>query len=98
AARGYRTLVVTHGPAGVLRAARVALGIGFAGGTLLAVAGWLPRLCLVFAPIGLWVDHWLDLWASLPGGGSERWARGLAWRLFVGAALTIALAWVDYLL
>jgi hypothetical protein len=52
----------------------------------------------VFLPIGLWVDRWLARWARQPGGGSERWARGLAWRLFVGAALTIGLAWVDYFL
>jgi hypothetical protein len=97
AARGYRTFVVTHGPRGALLAARICLGIGFAGGTLLAAIGWLPRVCLVFAPIGLWLDHWLMLWARQPNGGGERWARGLAMRLFVGAALTIALAYADYL-
>jgi 4-hydroxybenzoate polyprenyltransferase len=97
AERGYRTLVVTHGPAGALTAARICLGIGFLSGTLLAIIGWLPRVCLVFLPVGLWIDRWLARWAKQPNGGSERWARGLAFRLLVGAVLTMALATVDYL-
>ena len=96
AARGYRTLVVTHGPRGALLAARLCLGAGFLGGTILAAAGWLPRVCLVFLPIGLWIDRGLARWAQQPNGGSERWARGLALRLFVGAAVTIGLAYLDY--
>ena len=64
---------------------------------MLAALGWLPRVCLVFLPVGLWLDRWLARWARQPGGGSERWARGLALRLFVGEALTVALAYADYL-
>jgi 4-hydroxybenzoate polyprenyltransferase len=96
AARGYRTLVVTHGPAGALTAARVCLGIGFLGGTLLSGLGWLPRLCLIALPVGLWVDRWLRLGVRQPRGGGERWARGLAGRLLVGAALGIGAALADY--
>jgi 4-hydroxybenzoate polyprenyltransferase len=96
AARGYRTLVVTHGPRGALIAARLCLGVGFAGGTLLAAAGWLPRVCLAFLPVGLWLDRWLAAWSRQPNGGNESWARGLALRLFVGAAVTVALAYLDY--
>jgi 4-hydroxybenzoate polyprenyltransferase len=98
AARGYRTLVVTHGPRGALLAARVCLAVGFVGGTTLAAAGWLPRVCLVFLIVGFWVDRWLARWARQPNGGSERWARGLAVRMFVGAALTVSLAYLDYYL
>lgn len=98
AARGYRTLVVTHGPEGALLAARLCLGLGFAGGTALAAVGWLPRVCLVFLVVGCWLDRWLAAWSRQPGGGSERWARGLALRLFVGAVVTIALAYLDYYL
>ncbi len=96
ARRGYRTLVVTHGPRGTLTAARLCLGVGFLGGTVLAAVGWLPRVCLAAWPLGLWVDHWLRRWADQPGGGGERWARGLALRLLLGAVLAIGLAYVDY--
>lgn len=96
AARGYRTLVVTHGPRGALSAARLCMGIGFVGGTALAAWGWLPRVCLAFALIGLGLDRWLALWARQHAGGNERWARGLAVGLFLGAVSCIALAWLDY--
>jgi 4-hydroxybenzoate polyprenyltransferase len=91
-ARGYRTLVVTHGPAGAVLAARLCLGTGFLGGAVLAALGWLPRLCLVGLPLGLWIDRWL----RRGGQSGEKWARGLALRLLVGALLAIALALVDY--
>jgi hypothetical protein len=71
--------------------------VGFTGGVVLAIIGFLPRVCLVFLPVGLWIDRWLSRWASQVRGGSEHWARGLTWRMFLGAALTIGLAWVDYL-
>jgi 4-hydroxybenzoate polyprenyltransferase len=96
AARGYRTLVVTHGPWGALTAARICLDLGFLGGTVLAVIGWLPRVCLVAWPLGIWVDRWLAHWARQPDGGGERWARGMALRLLVSAVLAIGLAYVDY--
>ncbi len=57
ARRGYRTLVVTHGPRGALLAARLCIGAGFLGGVMLAALGWLPRVCLVAFPLGLWVDR-----------------------------------------
>jgi hypothetical protein len=91
-ARGYRTLVVTHGPAGVVLAARLCLGAGFLGGTLLSALGWLPRLCLVGLPLWLWVDRWL----ARDRERNEWWARGLALRLLLGALLAIAVALVDY--
>ena len=51
-ARGYRTLAATHGSAGAVLAARLCLGAGFFGGTLLSVLGWLPRSCLVGSAAG----------------------------------------------
>jgi 4-hydroxybenzoate polyprenyltransferase len=95
-ARGYRTLVATHGPVGALAAARLCLGAGFLGGTLLATLGWLPRLCLAALPLGLWIDGWLRRWARQPAGGNEGWARGLALRLLAAALLGIGLAYLDY--
>jgi 4-hydroxybenzoate polyprenyltransferase len=96
AARGYRTLVVTHGPLGALRAARMCLALGFLGGVALSAFGWLPRSCLLGAPLWLWVDRWLKRWSRQPEGGGERWARGLAVRLLVAAVFGIAVALADY--
>jgi 4-hydroxybenzoate polyprenyltransferase len=89
-ARGYRTLVVTHGPGAVLLAARVCIGV------VLAAIGWLPRVSLVALIFAVWVDRWLAAWAKQPNGGDERWARGLAKRLLIAALLGIGLAYVDY--
>ncbi len=96
ARRGYRTLVVTHGPRGALLAARLCIGAGFLGGVILAALGWLPRVCLVAFPLGFWVDRWLRRWANQADGGDARWARGLALRLLLAAAVGIGLAYADY--
>jgi 4-hydroxybenzoate polyprenyltransferase len=95
-ARGYRTLVVTHGPKAVLLAARVCIGVGLLGGTVLAAVGFLPRLCLVALPLGWWIDSWLRRWSAQPDGGDEGWARGLAWRLLFAGLVCVGLAYVDY--
>ena len=95
-ARGYRTLVATHGSTAVLLAARICIGLGELGGVVLAVIGWLPRVSLVALIFAVWVDRWLAAWAKQPNGGDERWARGLAMRLLVAALLGIGLAYVDY--
>jgi hypothetical protein len=97
-ARHYRTLVATHGPGVVLLTARICLGIGYAGGGLLAIIGWLPRLCLLAFLIGWWLDRYFADWARQPNGGDERWASGLARRLLLVALLAITLAYVDYFL
>ncbi len=95
-ARGYRTLVVTHGARGALLAGRICIGVGLLGGTILAALGWLPRLCLVALPLALWIDGWLRRWSALPDGGNERWAltwRGVcSWRDWCA----LRLAYVDY--
>jgi 4-hydroxybenzoate polyprenyltransferase len=95
-ARGYRTLVATHGPRAVLLAARLCIGLGELGGVILAVIGWLPRLSLVALIFAVWVDRWLAAWARQPGGGDESWARGLAKRLLLAALVGIGLAYLDY--
>jgi len=58
-ARGYRTLVATHGPMVTLRAARVLLGATVAVFTALTVLGWYPRAGLVAIPVYLWADRTL---------------------------------------
>jgi 4-hydroxybenzoate polyprenyltransferase len=95
-ARGYATLVATHGPRAALTAARLCIGAGLLGGLTLAALGWLPRILLLAAPLGFWTDDWLRRWARQPGGGNERWARGLALRLLACALAGIALAYADY--
>jgi hypothetical protein len=95
-ARGYRTLVATHGPAVVLQAARVAIGLAFAGCVALCVLGWLPRPCLLGVVGFLPVDGWLRHWARQPGGGTERWARGFTFRLGGALVLGIVLAYGEY--
>jgi 4-hydroxybenzoate polyprenyltransferase len=97
-ARGYRTLVATHGPKAVLFAARLFIGLGELGGVVLAAVGWLPRLSLVALVFAVWIDRYLVAWSKQPDGGDERWARGLAWRLLLSALLGIGLAYVDYFL
>jgi 4-hydroxybenzoate polyprenyltransferase len=94
--RGYRTLVATHGPRATLLAARLCIGTGMLGGLALTLFGWLPRLCLPAFLLGWWVDAWLRRWANEPAGGSERWARGMAWRLLLAGAAAVGLAYIDY--
>lgn len=94
--RGYRTLVATHGAAGVLLAARLCIGAGLLGGVVLALIGWLPRICLLGLGLGFWVDAWFRRWAREPGGGSEAWARGAAHRLLITGLVGLLLAFGEY--
>jgi hypothetical protein len=96
ARRGYRTLVVTHGPAVTLTAARACLWAGSGGLAALAALGWLPRSCaLVLVPA--WVcDRWLAAWLEQAGGGDAGWARGFARRLMVLGVVLFAAAYADY--
>ncbi|MBX2797844.1 MAG: UbiA family prenyltransferase [Myxococcales bacterium] len=94
--RGYRTLVATHGPQAVLRAARICIGLAFVGGLVLAVAGWIPRSCIL-ATIGwVWVDRWLARWGRQRDGGNESWAREFARRMAWAILLGIMLAFGEY--
>ena len=96
AARGYRTLVVTHGPRTTLQVARACLGVAFAAGLLLAAVGWIPRSCLI-GVVGWWaVDRWMVRWAQQPGGGGGRWARGFTKRMAYAVILGISLAFAEY--
>jgi 4-hydroxybenzoate polyprenyltransferase len=96
AARGYRTLVVTHGPRAAIVAARVCLGLGALGAIALSVAGFVPRVCALAAPAWWVVDRYLAAWAVAPDvAGADR-ARGLARRLLLAGWLVVGLAFVDY--
>jgi hypothetical protein len=95
-ARGYRTLVVTHGPVACLQAARVCVAVGLVGAVALAVAGWLPRVCLVCLPLHLWVDAHFRAWIARGDGGDESWARELARRLLWAGLLALAVTAGEY--
>jgi 4-hydroxybenzoate polyprenyltransferase len=95
-ARGYRTLVATHGPRAALLGARVAIGVAMVGGVALAVAGWVPRFTALGCLGWWWVDAHLARWSRLPDGGTEREARTFTVRMLVTALLGIALAFVEY--
>jgi hypothetical protein len=95
-ARGYRTLVATHGPRVTLTAARAAIGVAFLGAVALCGIGWLPRACLAGALLFVVVDRWLSRWVEQPGGGTERWARGFTWRLGAALLAGILLAFGEY--
>ncbi|MEO0602351.1 MAG: hypothetical protein AAF211_12995, partial [Myxococcota bacterium] len=95
-ARGYRTLVVTHGPRVTLQVARACVFVAFLGGVTLAVLGWIPRLCLL-AVFGWGIaDRFFARWMSQPDGGDESWARGLANRLLIALLLGVSLAFAEY--
>lgn len=95
-ARGDRTLVVTHGPAVALGAARVcfaAVGLTTLG---LTAVGWLPAGLWLAAPAVALVDLHLAVWARLPDGGTEAWARRQAWLGLLFGALCITGAALSY--
>lgn len=94
AERGYRTLVVTHGPSGALWAARLCLLLAFGGGMLLAALGWFPRTCLIGLPLWVWIDRWLYRWSR--SGGSEQKARVFAQRILLTVIVILALVFTEY--
>lgn len=96
AARGYRTLVVTHGPRVVLTAARVCFAVLVVGAVGVAVAGWVPRINLLALPLVLWVDRYLARWSRQPGGGDVGWAKAFAFRLLAAALAMLALNFGEY--
>jgi len=98
AARGYRTLVVTHGPRVAIGVGHALIGLGFLGGTVLTVLGWLPRVCLVALPLGLWLSVWLTRWGRQPGGGDVSWANGATRRMLAAGVIGLGLnlAWYGY--
>lgn len=95
-ARGYRTLVVTRGPAFTLKVTR---GLFLAALTLtlgLAALGWFPRLVLLSLPLFLWVDRVLVAWMKVPGGGDSSWAKRYFVRLTATGLFVVLLVSLDY--
>lgn len=95
ARRGYRTLVVTHGPAACLRAAHGLIHASVAVVAALMVAGYYPRLCLLGLPVFGLAEQRMRAWRRKPGGGQPGDAVGVMTRLLLGAVVLIALAYAD---
>lgn len=95
-ARGYRTLVATHGPLVTLRVTRAMFHLALALTFALSAAGFFPRVVLVAMPLFFWVDRVLVLWMREKDGGDASWAKRFFVRLASVGFLILALVSVDY--
>lgn len=96
ARRGYRTLVVTHGPRWTLTMARACLLAGMLTALGLTALGAYPRALLVAAPL-LWLaDRHLAKWRNVPDGGDGSWAGRLIVWLALASLTIIFAAYVDH--
>jgi 4-hydroxybenzoate polyprenyltransferase len=96
ARRGYRTLVVTHGPAACLRATRASFFFCVGALTALAAFGFLPRMLLLGLPVFVLAERWLAAWQRQPGGGDPKWAAGFLIRVLVGGGVLVVLSCADF--
>lgn len=94
ARRGYRTLVVTAGPAACLRVAAWCERATLAGVATGALFGVYPRLVLVGLPAFALAELTMARWRRAPEGGSARFAASYATRMLAGGAVLVALATV----
>lgn len=85
-ARGYRTLVATHGGPAARDVGVGLLRLGSALLVLLVLAGWLPRLLLLAAPLWWWVERAVDSDAL-----TSAWASRVFVRLFAVALVLVGL-------
>lgn len=93
ARRGYRTLVVTHGPGWTLAVAHACLRVAVLGLLAAAVAGAYPRLLLATLPVWLSAERHLEAWRETPS--ADR-ASGLVARLALGTAATVLVAYAHH--
>ena len=98
ARRGYRTLVVTHGPRVCLAVTRWTTALPAAVLGALALAGYFPRLLLVGVPFLAVVDRHLRRWQSATGGGTPKLALGYMARMLGLGTIFIGLATVDFVI
>jgi 4-hydroxybenzoate polyprenyltransferase len=95
-ARGYRTLVATHGPRLVLGLTRAGLALSVGLTVLGALTGWFPRAVLIALPAFVVADRHLARWRQVPGGGDGRWAAGFFVRLAAAGLLCLAAVSAHY--
>jgi 4-hydroxybenzoate polyprenyltransferase len=89
ARRGYRTLVVTHGPRVTILTARALYGASIGGFVALAAWGMYPRVGILVLLPWLWLDRHMADWAA---GRSEGFvaARGMLQRAtWLGVSLMV---------
>lgn len=91
-ARGYRTLVATHGTGAALTASRLAFGAAFGTALLLAAAGAYPRACLVALPAVVALDGSLAAAERAP----ERVAGSLVRAVTLVLGLLVGGAYAEY--
>jgi 4-hydroxybenzoate polyprenyltransferase len=96
AARGYRTLVVTRGPACTLGVARGCMNTAVALAAILTVAGLYPRLTLLAYPVFWWADARARRWLARPDRGGAPAAEQLFRRMLLGGIALAGLAYVAY--
>ena len=98
ARRGYRTLVVTHGPGACIAATRGCTLLGVAAVGALSALGVYPRALLLGLPYFLFPDRALVRWSREPDGGTPKDAARFLVRMLAGGLLLVAIAWADFLL
>ena len=94
ARRGYRTLVVTAGPAACLRVAAWCARGALFGVAIGALLGVYPRLVLFGLPVFALAEITMARWRRAPDGGSARFAAAFATRMLAGGAVLVMLATV----
>ena len=97
ARRGYRTLVVTRGPAACLRVATICMRVTLASVFVLAAFGIYPRLVLLGFPAFILAERTMSRWRLAPGGGTPALAAEFAMRMLGGGTILVTLATIDAL-
>jgi 4-hydroxybenzoate polyprenyltransferase len=92
--RGYRTLVVTHGPAVCLSVASLTARITVGAVALLAATNVYPHLVLVGIPVFVFAERTMARWRRAPDGGSPAFAAEYALRMLAGGVVLVGLATV----
>ncbi|MFK7986031.1 MAG: UbiA family prenyltransferase [Sandaracinaceae bacterium] len=95
-ARGYRTLVVTHGPRATLVAARACLLVSSLGMSAAALWGAFPRVAFVSIPVWLLADRHLVRWRDKGDGGTGQDSARLVGWLALGILVGIVAVYVDH--
>lgn len=94
--RGYRTLVVTHGPRVTLQVARSCFAASMLVVLVGAAIGIYPRVLLIALVPFATIDGFIARWSRLPSGGDGQWAAGLVARVLVALLVVIGGAYAHH--